>query len=197
MTCPTGRVKAFDLNEEIPSELETSLSSDRLGTYLRAANGDRAKAVRLYTWNTAVSAAFYGPLQALEVALRNAVNRSLESAYGSAWYDNALTGLDRGCLNRIEHTKQELAKARYPVDPPHVIASLSFGFWVSLLGPGGFIDRNTRTKANYEMTLWPPPCGGLFPMPGRYRAKAPICRWTTCGLFAIGLLITNLSSAAI
>ena len=111
VTSPTDEVKAFDLNEEILNELETSLSPDRLGTYLRAANGDRAKAVRLYTWNTAVSAAFYGPLQALEVALRNAMNRSLESAYGSSWYDNALTGLDRGCLNRIENTRQELANS--------------------------------------------------------------------------------------
>ena len=171
VTSPTDEVKAFDLNEEILNELETSLSPDRLGTYLRAANGDRAKAVRLYTWNTAVSAAFYGPLQALEVALRNAMNRSLESAYGSSWYDNALTGLDRGCLNRIENTRQELAKARYPADPPHVIASLSFGFWVSLLGPGGFIDRTTRTKANYEMTLWRPALRRAFPHAGKISRK--------------------------
>ena len=58
LTSPTDEVKAFDLNEEILNELETSLSPDRFGTYLRATNGDRAKAVRLYTWNTAVSAAF-------------------------------------------------------------------------------------------------------------------------------------------
>ena len=40
--------------------------SFRLGTYLTATGGDRVQAVRLHTWNTAVSAAFYGPLQALE-----------------------------------------------------------------------------------------------------------------------------------
>ena len=84
---------------------------------------------------------------------------------------NALTGLDRGCLNRIENTRQELAKARYPVDSPHVIASLSFGFWVSLLGPGGFMDRTTRTKANYEMTLWRPALRRAFPHAGKISRK--------------------------
>ncbi|WP_299592843.1 hypothetical protein [uncultured Tateyamaria sp.] len=96
MTSPTPNVKNFDLNDDILDELETSLSADRLGTYLAATGGDRAQAVRLYTWNTAVSAAFYGPLQALEVALRNAMNRELASAYGQTWYDSAKAGLDSG-----------------------------------------------------------------------------------------------------
>ena len=156
MTSPTPNVKDFDLNSEILDELEVSLSADRLGTYLAATGGDRTRAVRLYTWNTAVSAAFYGSLQALEVALRNAMNRELAAVYGQAWHDNSKTGLDSGCLVRIEQTKQDLRKNKYPDDPPQVVASLSFGFWVSLLGPGGFIDWKTKTKANYEMTLWRP-----------------------------------------
>ena len=172
MTSPTPNVKVFDLNEEILNELETSLSTERLGTYLSATGGDRAKAVRLYTWNTAVSAAFYGPLQALEVALRNAMNRRLEAAYGPTWYDVTPPGLDSGCLKRVHQVKSELAKDRYPVDPPHVVASLSFGFWVSLLGPGGFIDWNTKSKANYEMTLWRPALRQAFPHASKISRKA-------------------------
>jgi hypothetical protein len=34
-----------------------------MSSYTSVAGADRKKAVRLYTWNTAVSAAFYGPLQ--------------------------------------------------------------------------------------------------------------------------------------
>lgn len=163
MTSPTPNVKVFDLDEAILNELETSLSTERLGTYLNATGGDRAKAVKLYTWNTAVSAAFYGPLQALEVALRNAMNRQLDAAYGPGWYDLAGPRLDRGCLTRVAQAKSELAKDKYPTDPPHVVAALSFGFWVSLLGPGGFIDSHTKTKANYEMTLWRPALRQAFP----------------------------------
>src|SRR4051812_36645942 len=68
--------------------LQASLSPERFATYLAAANGERAEALRLYTWNTALSAAFYGPLQGLEVAVRNAMHRELSVRYGPAWYDN-------------------------------------------------------------------------------------------------------------
>ena len=73
--------------------LEAAFSLERLGTYLRAAQGDRKKALRLYTWNTALCAAFYGPLQGLEVALRNATHRQLAVCYGEEWYDNPAAGL--------------------------------------------------------------------------------------------------------
>ena len=48
---------------------------------------------------------------------------------------------------------------------PRIVAALSFGFWISLLG------RSSRTgaghKANYEMTLWRPALRGAF----SYRAS--------------------------
>lgn len=171
MTGPSQKVKSFDLNENILDELETSLSPDRFGTYLDAAGGDREKAVRLYTWNTAASAAFYGPLQALEITVRNSMNRCLEAAYGAAWYDNPKAKLDSGCLHRISVTKRDLERDGYPADPPHIVAALSFGFWVSLVGSGGMIDWNTREKANYEMTLWRPALRQAFPQAGKLTRK--------------------------
>ena len=39
--------------------------------------------------------------------------------------------------------------------PSGLVAGFSFGFWVSLLGPGGRLDPAGR-RANYEMTLWRP-----------------------------------------
>ena len=77
-----GLVKnAFSYTDGVIDALETSLSPERMATYVRHAGGDREKAVRLYTWNTAVSAAFYGPLQGLEVALRNAMHRALAARH--------------------------------------------------------------------------------------------------------------------
>ena len=75
-------VKIFAFDEDILDALVASLSPERIATYMAAAGGDREKVMRLYTWNTAVSAAFYGPLQGLEVALRNAMHRSLAAHYG-------------------------------------------------------------------------------------------------------------------
>ncbi len=160
MTNPTPNVKGFELSSEILDEIEVSLSPERLETYLDEVGGNRIKAVRLYTWNTAISAAFYGPLQALEVALRNAMNHELARVYGQAWYDNQKAGLDDNCLSQIKREKEYLRKNNFPANPPQMIASLSFGFWVSLLGRGSLI---ANTKANYEMTLWRPALRPAFP----------------------------------
>ena len=118
--------------EEAIEEIETSLSRERLGTYLDAAGGDRERAIRFHAWNTAVSAAFYGPLQGLEVALRNAMHRQLAERYGPAWYDNPDTGIDKGALDRVVAARSELARADYGNEASRVVAALSFGFWVSL-----------------------------------------------------------------
>ena len=159
-----GRVKHFSYPypEDVFGELESSLSGERMNTYLEAVDGDRERAARLYAWNTAVSAAFYASLQALEVALRSAMHSQLASRYGTAWYDNRNAGLDKGAAARIVRAKTELVRNRYAPTPPRMVAALSLGFWVSLLGPGGHLDEPGR-KANYEMTLWRPALRGAFP----------------------------------
>lgn len=48
--------------EELES-LKGCLSLDRMSKYLRATHGSLSNALALYNSNTAVSAAFYGPLQ--------------------------------------------------------------------------------------------------------------------------------------
>src|SRR3954449_2782247 len=100
-------VKAFPFNDEILEALVASLSPERVATYVTVTGGDRGRAMRLYTWNTAASAAFYGPLQGLEVALRNAMHRELSATYGLAWYDNPACGFDAGTLRRIEAAKDD------------------------------------------------------------------------------------------
>ena len=133
-----------------------------MSTYVTATSGDRERALHLYTSNTALSAAFYGPLQGLEVALRNAMHRQLTARYGADWYDNPAAGLDTGGLSRIDEVKQELKRSGQMVRPGRIVAGLSFGFWVSLLRSGGRIASAGR-KADYETTLWRPALRGAFP----------------------------------
>ena len=153
-------VKPFFYTEETLDELETALSRARLSTYLGAAGGDRERAIRLHAWNTAVGAAFYGPLQGLEVVLRNAMHRRLAECYGPTWYDHPGAGLDRGAVGRVKGARSEMARDSHGDDPHRIVATLSFGFWVSLLGPGGRTEDGR--KANYEMTLWRPALRGAF-----------------------------------
>lgn len=169
-------VKPFPLDDTVIRALASSLSPERMATYVAAAGGDQEKALRLYTWNTAASAAFYGPLQGLEVALRNAMHRELSATYGVDWYDNPHCGLDVGTLKRIAGAKDELRRDGYAVDSPHVVAALSFGFWVALLGRGGHPPGGIGPKRNYEMTLWRPSLFRAFPNArlGRSQVHSPL-----------------------
>jgi len=166
--------KVFSYSPTVLDALETSLSPERMATYVGRAGGDREKAVRLYTWNTAVSAAFYGCLQGVEVALRNALHRELTARYGADWYDLPGPNLDAGTLSKISTARADLKRDGYPDDPPHMVAALSFGFWVALLGPGGRLP--VGGKANYEMSIWRAAAFRAFPHTriSRRAAHAPL-----------------------
>jgi len=162
-------VKKFPFDDDVLNALEASLSPERMATYIQKAEGDRELALRFYTWNTAISAAFYGPLQGLEIALRNSMHSQLSVTYGQDWYDQLSTGLDAGALRRVEDAKRKLTKGSYPIDPPHMVAELPFGFWVSLLGRGGRSAGGGGQRMSYEMTLWRPALHKAFPHSRRNR----------------------------
>ena len=158
------RVKRYSYSREVLAELESMLSPERMSTYVRAVpDRDKEQAIRLYIWNVALSSAFYEVLQGLEVTLRNAIHKRLSANYGTGWYENPQTGLDDGGMRRIENLKTQLAHSGgRRVTPAQMVAGLSFGFWVSLLGNGGRIAVSNR-RANYEMTLWRPALRHAFP----------------------------------
>ena len=93
--------------------------------------------------NTVLSTAFYGPLQTLEVTLRNALSCRLTSVYGEEWYDNRCAGLNDRCYALVRQAKRSLHNS---VHPHEVVALLSFGFWVSLLGSGGLSIAKPNRK---------------------------------------------------
>jgi len=139
----------FIYNSNIINELERSISSERLSKYLIVANGHKEKALKLYLWNAEISTAFYLPLQGLEVTLRNAMHSALSIKFESAhWYD--LAPLNDPAKEIIRKAKYEVMKAQGVVNAPHVVAELSFGFWLSLL------------NREYHQTLWIPVLGKSF-----------------------------------
>nr|VFK12495.1 MAG: Abi-like protein [Candidatus Kentron sp. LPFa] len=160
-------IETFQYNDEVADALRISLSQERMGRYLEASDGSWEKAFHLYTWNTAISAAFYESLQGLEVTLRNAIHQRLSKIYsveiyGISWYDNPEVGLDAWAIGRIKKARDTLDRHRRDINPSSIVAELPLGFWVSLLSRGGkgpSLDR----KMDYNNTLWKKGLWQTFP----------------------------------
>jgi hypothetical protein len=71
------------------------LSGDRLTSYMVLATPPQNKqaALQLYVWNAALSGALFGPLQAVEIAIRT-IHREMASVY------NLRSARDRVVLKR-------------------------------------------------------------------------------------------------
>jgi len=148
----------FTYTTEIIDNLEKSLSSDRLNTYLQETDHNKENALELYLWNCKTSAAFYSPLQCLEIALRNSIHYELSKIYKSeAWYDQIpLNNIGQSKIDRAKHKVQRFYSK---IDPPHIVAELSFGFWLALL------------NKQYHQTLWMSGLNKAFPHAHIKRAK--------------------------
>lgn len=102
------------------------------------------KAIRHYQSNIQLTEAFYTSLSVLEVALRNALSRELETMTGREdWYTifpntPGLTNLNR----YVTQASKQIAGRHEQITSSKIIAELTLGFWVSLL------------NAEYERLLW-------------------------------------------
>lgn len=111
-----------------------SVSSERLDAYRqRGAAGGDENLVLHYAWNIHLCEALYPVIQCVEVALRNSLHAAGTKAFIRAdWYDTP------GLLERRERTILQNAKGYLlsegkTLDPPRVVAELSFGFWTGML----------------------------------------------------------------
>lgn len=130
----------FVYSPDLVSALAGAMSTQRFGTYLQAAATEE-RALQLYTWNTAISAALYGPLQTLEVTLRNAVHDAMSAGHGARWFDDP-TLLRPPEQRMVGEATQHLYALGKPPTAGRVVAELSYGFWVGLF-------------ANvYDATIW-------------------------------------------
>jgi hypothetical protein len=137
---------------------------------LNAAGQDREMALQLYDWNTRVCAAVLRDLAHLEVALRNAYDRTLSPATPNnvAHWSLAATSVfpplyrtkgARGEHRRVDVNRKsrELLEAAVrdaggeTAAPGRVIANLTFGFW-----------RYLSSRA-HEKSLWVPYLHNAFP----------------------------------
>lgn len=127
----------------LDAALLRGLSPPRLGRYLADSNGILDAALSLYERNTRISEAFYLPLQGLEVCLRNHLNMQLQARYGTNWFRTNAAPLNPATIEKLDAAMDKLTGEGVPLSQGAVVAELSFGFWVSLLGRA------------YDRALWP------------------------------------------
>ncbi len=118
--------------------LKTAVSPERWHTYEIAAGFDQDRAHALYLWNASIGQSFHYPLQSVEVCMRNAIHRALVAVYGNDWCN------DPACRGSMQSRQdQEIADAAdrrlkmygTSATTPQIVASLTFGFWIAILGP--------------------------------------------------------------
>ena len=147
----------------------------RLHPFQSCAAEERVGVAKLYRWNSEVSLALFDDISVIEVSMRSAMARELQSAYGDEWFRNA-TLFDDDTLGLISRAWDQgrLKLLNAPPDEVHgkLVASFSFGFWVKLLGRGShgglkgpmgrapFVSSNTRRI--YDQLLWYPALHNAF-----------------------------------
>jgi hypothetical protein len=116
--------------------IEKTMSHARLARFTPP-GGDRNFGLRIYVWNARLCEEFYIPLQLTEVSLRNGIVRRLVGCYGPDWFqDHRLISTipDRHKDEIRDVTISEKAKRASSFTADHVVAGLSFGFWLNLMG---------------------------------------------------------------
>lgn len=123
-----------------PDQAADWISESRFRAYLQARDGDHERAVALYNWNAAVSAAFLEVIYHLEVLLRNAIDRQFPPTAPSAslsipvpdvWLCDPATLTDEGRERVNDAIKRLQREGRRPTRS-RVVSSLTFGFWQAL-----------------------------------------------------------------
>lgn len=146
----------FTYDQASTQAIIDTLSSDRLAPYLTSSSlpGDPAAALELYVWNAGISGALFGPLQAVEVGIRNAIHREMTLIFNTpTWYsERAFKKTATYLVGDLVETASRLVKEAKPVDAPHLLAGLHFGFWTQLLGsgPNGNFRRHFWNAGLYQ-----------------------------------------------
>lgn len=99
------------------SNVKKYISAPRIGTYENFFTDHSSEEVYgIYLWNKALCGAMYPLLQAVEVALRNAINTSAVQMFGTYWYNRIAHHPHNGRAN-YNHTKlvDNFEKARSTV----------------------------------------------------------------------------------
>ncbi len=117
------------------TDFQNIVSSERLQRYLDACDGDHLKTLDLYRANIRVSLEMFAIVGALEIALRNAIDKVMTLNYGADWLRNAV--LPGGFFD-VPQCRDHAQIIRFAYDKlinkrnythSHLLAKMEFGIW--------------------------------------------------------------------
>jgi len=139
---------AAPINPRFIAALQRAISTDRFASYLRMAGQDDELACRLYLWDADIGVAVLRDIAIVEIALRNALTRQLESVLGPRWFNDPAMGRDQRLAGARDRAIHELTSSGKAVTSGRMTAQLSLGFWVNLLSsPSDSLWRSGLFKA--------------------------------------------------
>lgn len=113
-----------------------NLAPQRFAKYRIWAGGDDALARRLYAKNIEVAEAFYTPLHAVEITLRNKVDIALHNSFSDFWFDNNQVVCALYMQDKVAQARGKLRRLSTDLTHGHIIAELTFGFWSGMFSKG-------------------------------------------------------------
>lgn len=144
-----GQKEVRAMAKSSEEQLVEAISPERFRPFLEECHGDAVVALRLYAWDAEAARALHSPLRDLEVSLRNRIHRQLTGKFGqSDWWNVRRAEPNQWAMADIREAEAQLARRGNGGAACDVVATLSFGFWVSLLSRGG--------HGNYDMKYWNP-----------------------------------------
>lgn len=134
-----------------------ALSVHRLRSYsLLCAQDSEAQLIGAYHWNLMICSDLYPFIHSAEIALRNALHQALSEKFNTEYWFDEIT-LSYEASQMLHKARQQLIKYNKKIESPDIVASLTFGFWLTLL--------QNKLHANQQNSekLWPQLIPIVFP----------------------------------
>jgi len=123
-------------------DFEKVMTTQRMGRYLTACDGNTRKAMTLYRKNLLLSQELFTVIGCFEIALRNKINEHYLTKIGNDWlqfavasggmYDNTSCSLTSNAI------KDAIKKLSTNYTHSKLVAELGFGFWRYMFAPHQF-----------------------------------------------------------
>ena len=138
------------------SEFQHILSEERILRYLVACDNDTRRALTLYRLNLKLSQEVFTLLCCFEVAIRNAINRTLVANLGPDWLRDAVLPGGVFDVPRCRDSAQIIKKAYERLlrngsySHPKLLAEMEFGVWKYM-----FANPQYRAVGRTLLTIFP------------------------------------------
>lgn len=114
------------------NSLKTSISEERLAVY-RADGVDDTTAIARYIYNIALCKSLYPLISIFEITLRNSIDRALENYFKLTDWNNVIQ-LQQTEIMMINDAMLKIKRQGKKYSHGRLIAELTLGFWVALMG---------------------------------------------------------------